>query len=405
MNRQDFVNVSERLILQMSGEGYSEQILRKNRWMLDLFEKYCDTNNISDITLSAAADFVTEHFGFDIFAPEIPIQSAIRYPILTLFEFEKNGRYAKAHTRPDRGKIPQAYGQLFQEYDLFVDSLELKRGSRQKRRLIFAKFANYLDSVNVHDIALVSKSDIYGFIESMDGYAPKSLRGYKVHIRMLLDWLHENGHISFSGRDALPVIQSEDRTSLMSYYTNAEISQILSSIDIDGKYGKFCYCAVCFFAYLGMRASDVIRLKFSDIDWNKGQIQFTQYKTGLPLTLPLLDEVKYPLIDYIRNARYAGDDKEHIFISLRSPHKAYSDGNAVYTAVSRCIDRSGVDTDGRHRGPHALRHSLATNLMNENVQLSEISDILGHSSTVTTEIYLTIDEKNLKEISLEVPHA
>ncbi len=52
-----------------------------------------------------------------------------------------------------------------------------------------------------------------------------------------------------------------------------------------------------------------------------------------------------------------------------------------------------------------LRHSLATNLMSGDVPVSGISDILGHTSTLTTEIYLTIDEKHLKEVSLEVPNA
>ena len=52
-----------------------------------------------------------------------------------------------------------------------------------------------------------------------------------------------------------------------------------------------------------------------------------------------------------------------------------------------------------------FRHSLATNLMSGDVPVSGISDILGHTSTLTTEIYLTIDEKHLKEVSLEVPNA
>ena len=63
-----------------------------------------------------------------------------------------------------------------------------------------------------------------------------------------------------------------------------------------------------------------------------------------------------------------------------------------------------INYEDRHHGPHALRHYVATNLMVENVPLSAISNILGHSSTKSTEIYLTVDETHLKEISLEVPY-
>jgi site-specific recombinase XerD len=50
-----------------------------------------------------------------------------------------------------------------------------------------------------------------------------------------------------------------------------------------------------------------------------------------------------------------------------------------------------------------LRHSLASNLLSEDVEIYSISGILGHSTTMTTEIYLTIDETHLKELTLEVP--
>jgi integrase len=158
---------------------------------------------------------------------------------------------------------------------------------------------------------------------------------------------------------------------------------------------------MCFFVYLGIRSSDVAALKLSCIDWNHNTISFEQFKTKQPIVLPLLDEVKYPLLDYLKNARPESEDNEHIFIKSRAPHTYYSKG--LYNVVSRCIKESKVDTTGKHFGPHALRHSLATNLLAENVPISGISDILGHSSTITTEIYLSVDETHLKEISLEVP--
>lgn len=301
--------------------------------------------------------------------------------------------------------VPKNYDEIFRKYATYIDGLALARSTRLKRLLVFTKYINYLNRAGIEEISAADRKSVYGFIESMDSYAPKTLKGYKMHIRIFLDWLHEEGYISFSGWDALPVIQDEPKSKLMSYYSKDEIAKLLSSIDTTDRTGKFSYCVVCFFAYLGMRAGDVIRLKFSDIDWGKGIIRFNQHKTGYPLTLPLLDEVRYPLIDYIKNARYQSSDTEHIFIRMHSPHKAYANGGALYNLVRDCIEKAGIDTDERHRGPHALRHSLATNLMSDDVPVSGISDILGHASTLTTEIYLTIDEKHLKEISLEVPNA
>ena len=55
------------------------------------------------------------------------------------------------------------------------------------------------------------------------------------------------------------------------------------------------------------------------------------------------------------------------------------------------------------KGPHAMRSSLASALLAENVPLPVISEILGHSNTRTTEMYLKIDIKQLRNCSLEVP--
>ena len=405
MLQKNLSAVVDALLNQMENDGYSQQMLEKNRWILGLFEHYCAEAKIIDVSISSASDFVKGYFGFDMYSPSIPIQSAIRYPLLTLFEFERNGSYAKTHHKPQGVDIPKKYDGIFQRYAAYINGLGLAKSTRLKRLLIFSKYLCHLGSMGILDISTIHKDTVYTFIESLGTYAPKTLKGYKVHIRFFLDWLHKEGHISFSGWEALPVIHDEPKSKLMSYYSKDEIARMLSSIDVSDRVGRFSYCAVCFSAYLGMRAGDIIRLKFSDIDWNKNLIHFKQHKTGAPLTLPLLDEVRYPLIDYIRNARYESSDTEHIFITMRAPHRAYANGSILFNIVKRCIETSGIDVDGRHRGPHALRHSLATNLMSGDVPVSDISDILGHTSTLTTEIYLTIDEKHLKEVSLEVPNA
>ena len=80
---------------------------------------------------------------------------------------------------------------------------------------------------------------------------------------------------------------------------------MLSCLDTETPSGKCAYSMICLLlAYLGMRAGDMIRLNFSDINWETGVIHFyQQQKTCNPLCLPLTDEVKYPLLDYIKNGR------------------------------------------------------------------------------------------------------
>lgn len=146
--------------------------------------------------------------------------------------------------------------------------------------------------------------------------------------------------------------------------------RMLSSINTDDRRGKFVYCVMYFLANLGMRASDVVNLKFSDIDWEYGTIHFIQQKTGNPSSLPLIDEVRLPLIDHIKKARPASDHRDYIFITPFAPYTRYANGSVLCNVVKDCMSETGIDFNNRHHGSHALRHSLATSLMSDNVPQS-----------------------------------
>ena len=68
----------------------------------------------------------------------------------------------------------------------------------------------------------------------------------------------------------------------------------------------------------------MIRLKFSDINWETGVIHYQQQKTCNPLCLPLTDEVKYPLLDYIKNGRHESSDPEYIFVTMYAPYTKFN---------------------------------------------------------------------------------
>src|SRR5659263_570712 len=70
--------------------------------------------------------------------------------------------------------------------------------------------------------------------------------------------------------------------------------------------------------------------------------------------------------------------------------------------IHKVISKSKIKTDGRHHGPHSLRHSLASCLLKNEVPIPVISEVLGHTKTDTTMIYLRIDLGSLTKCSLPV---
>jgi site-specific recombinase XerD len=74
----------------------------------------------------------------------------------------------------------------------------------------------------------------------------------------------------------------------------------------------------------------------------------------------------------------------------------------MHVIMNKYLTIAGIDTHGKQRGLHSLRHSLAGSLLEANVTLPLISEVLGHSDSDTTSDYLKIDLNNLRKCALEV---
>ena len=176
---------------------------------------------------------------------------------------------------------------------------------------------------------------------------------------------------------------------------------MLKSVDKNTKIGKRDYLILLLLINYGIRIGDITNLKIDDFNINLNVIKFIQKKNNKLQILPLYDEVKFAFIDYLKNSRNKSD-LTYLFITTRAPYSNY-DKRSLREIVSKYLEKANIDTENKKRGAHSIRHSLASNLLNSGSNIKEISDILGHSSLNTTTLYLTIFQKQLKELSLEVP--
>ena len=166
--------------------------------------------------------------------------------------------------------------------------------------------------------------------------------------------------------------------------------------------GKRNYAILLLAARLGLRSGDIRDFKFEHIDWENNLIRKVQRKTGEPITLPLLPEIGWALIDYIKHGRPLSDAPE-IFVRQVAPHvpMKYYDSMLV-----KLLQQAGISTEApRHHGMHALRHSLATRLLEQNTPLPIIQEVLGHCDPATTQQYISVDVEQLRSCAMEVPDA
>lgn len=115
-----------------------------------------------------------------------------------------------------------------------------------------------------------------------------------------------------------------------------------------------------------------------------------------------MEDVGWAIIDYLKNGRPV-TDCPNIFIRHQAPFMPFSSNNTLYGMITRIISKAGISTEKRTRvGMHSLRHSLASELMKNNVEINTISDILGHFDPETTRHYLRVNLSALRQCALNV---
>lgn len=299
-----------------------------------------------------------------------------------------------------------AYNNVISKYFDYLKSLNQAYNTLRHKITNVSLFLKYLEKHNIVSLKKFEKEDLYNYIELYDSY--DHVLSYKdrnkLDIRLFLNWAFDNSYTKYSGNMILPKIVWHRRTTIKTYYTKEEIIKLLNAIDRRTKKGKEDYLIVSLICYLGLRVSDVVYLKINDIDFNENIIKIIQNKTNEELYLPLIEQIKYPLLDYLKNVRPTEAKSDYIFVKQNKPYEHNVKLTLHNYMIRRYFIKAGVNINGRKAGFHSLRHSFGSMLLNEDVPLYSISKILGHTKTDTTMLYLDIDTSKLKELALEVPY-
>lgn len=306
-----------------------------------------------------------------------------------------------------RMRIPVQYpfrGEIGSAAEVYFESLKA-RGISEKKTIqsykrIVSNFVEYLLENGISHISGIIEDCIVKFIESRH-YRQKEYIGM---IRRFLNYLYKEQLIA---KDYSYVLRSPGKNVMhikaTSFYSPEEIRQLEESISRASNVGKRDYAMVALCSRLGLRVSDVANLSFKDINWENNIINIVQYKTGNPLTLPLLPIVGNAIIDYLKNARPKSTSNK-VFLSCRPPYGEMNP-SSVHSAIAVAFRESGVDFGDRHHGGHALRFSLAQRMLDKSIPIPVISETLGHTQVDTTRTYVRIDLTHMMGCVLDVPEA
>ena len=284
------------------------------------------------------------------------------------------------------------------------------------------------------------RTDYLNYLRLERGLSENSISNYTLDIRKLEDWLHENeiskSPVSISeetvqqfvyhiAKDLNARSQSRIISGLRGFFTYlvfedyrkdnpmdliespktgrklpdtlslAEIDALISYIDLSKPQGERNRAIIETLYGCGLRVSELIHLKLSDLFFDEGFIKVTG-KGDKQRFVPIGSQtIRY--IDIYRNEvrvhqNIQAEAADTLFLNRRG--KALTRA-MIFTIVKQLAEKAGIR---KNISPHTFRHSFATHLLENGADLRAIQQMLGHESITTTEVYTHIDKSHLTEV-------
>lgn len=400
----EFKELQSKILSYFEEVGYSESGRRKYQRTWNQLESYMIHKNIDDYNQTVGNDFLKERHGCDLSYSKLTRyqKQCIRH-ITALSDIVKYGqvrsRVNGEGTCIFEGELGLPFAQFISESKAIRSASTIHNyGMLLSNLYIFLRDRGR--TLQSFDIPLAIQYLKTLEDEKSDYGRDITIKTIRVFFRYMCknEYLSDNDYEMWKGVFKL---KNTHVRKIPSVYTLEEVNKILSSVDRSQPKGRRDYAMILLAARYGLRASDITGLRFQNLLWDKNLISLIQQKTGKKVSLPLSEEVGKAIISYLKNGR-PQINSPYIFITAGAPYKRMTP-DALSHNVGYWIRIAGISTKGRLKGAHSLRHSCATNLLTLNSPMPVISEILGHSSSQTTNTYTRVSIDMLRQCALEVP--
>ena len=280
---------------------------------------------------------------------------------------------------------------LIKEY---LDYLKYIRGYQENTinsyLIELTKYSSYLKEKKINYL-IISKDEIYAYLKYLDdlGYKNSSVARHLSALRGFYDYLKREGQIDTNIykliknpklEKKLPnVLNDEEINKIFAFPKDEKPKNILTRVLFEVIYA------------IGIRVSEFINIKESDIDFTEGSIRILG-KGKKERIVYFGEYASLALKDYlVVREKIKKEDTDYLFLNVSGYRlKRRSAEQIVYD----CINNVSIN---HHISPHTLRHTFATSLLTHGADIRTVQELLGHEKLGTTQIYTHLTSDYLKE--------
>ena len=247
------------------------------------------------------------------------------------------------------------------------------------------------------DLLIVEGGDEKAVLDIAKDYRREQLV-FHAHVHFIPKEETVNGYGHMIGVSEF-VVREYEKACQMPVHTHL----LKNAIDTSTFKGKRDKAALLLATRLGIRTCDILNLKEENLNFDNNTITFIQVKTYTEITLPMVDDVRMALVDYLEERNKMSVTIDNIFVAVKGQNLKPLHRSALRFALTSYFDKAGVDYKGKKHGLHVLRSSLASSMVNDNVSYDIVRKVLGHTDDDSIKHYARIDIEELRKCAIEVP--
>ncbi len=240
------------------------------------------------------------------------------------------------------------------------------------------RFRRFLGNGREPRPAEITRQMVVQFAVSLSGMAPLTVRRKLACLSSFFGFLQDMGYVQGNPARGLPLPKVEQLVPVT--LSREDAHKLIAAAD-----KPWHRCLVVLLLTTGIRRSEAAQINLEDIDLENGQL-LVHGKGAKERTVPLTPEAINAIRHYLRHRRKTSSHRLFVSQTGNPIH-----GRAINRMLNRLLEKAGLA--GKGITPHKLRHTFATHLIQNGVDIKTVQELLGHSDIQTTARYLHSDTR------------
>ena len=248
--------------------GYTDGALSFYRRRWNQLMSYADEKGYTTFSEDLGTDFLETVLHIPIGSDELTqLQVQDMRVIRMLGDFQLHHCILRRYRKHKDVLHNEYYIELVSKFRTYCVSKEYSNSTISSYVKLTSIFLDFLDANGITACEQLNTTVIDAYLKTLASYTYKTIEQRICAIRAFFRFLNVTGIYTNDLADRTPMIQARKQTRIPSVWTKSELKMLINAIDLGSPKGKRYYAIILLACCLGMRVSDIKRLKFSDFNW------------------------------------------------------------------------------------------------------------------------------------------